>query len=431
MKVLKEVSCADFENGSLEAFVDGGKPPYKYNWSAAGKTNATLENVKAGSYSVTITDKLGETKFQTIELKNPPVMVVNVEIISQATVNNKDGVATASVTGGIGVYKKVWSTGETGDSSFLLGPGYQKLTITDDQGCVVNKPFVITEDIKEFNANILVVNSLKCAGDKNGSATLNINGGKPPYTVTWNLADLKGTELINLKKGKYIASVADSQGKSISTSMELSEPEVIKGQITVVQIPDLDSLNGKVTISVSGGTAPYSMIWDNGEIGENANSLSGGSHKVTLKDTNQCEIFTSFELEELVPELTVLIKTENEIACFGNKNGALSLDLMGGKKPFSIKWSNGLTTQNISSLSPGTYSVTVTDSKNKMVTAEKVLIEPQKLVVNNTFIRGASDEKGQNGKSSLIINGGSFPFVILWDNGNNKMSSRWFWCFIW
>jgi outer membrane protein OmpA-like peptidoglycan-associated protein len=166
------------------------------------------------------------------------------------------------------------------------------------------------------------------------------------------------------------------------------------------------------------------MIWDNGEIGENANSLSGGSHKVTLKDTNQCEIFTSFELEELVPELTVLIKTENEIACFGNKNGALSLDLMGGKKPFSIKWSNGLTTQNISSLSPGTYSVTVTDSKNKMVTAEKVLIEPQKLVVNTTFIRGASDEKGQNGKSSLIINGGSFPFVILWDNGSNQMFAQ-------
>jgi outer membrane protein OmpA-like peptidoglycan-associated protein len=424
MKVLKEVSCADFENGSLEAFVEGGKPPYKYNWSVAGKVNATLENVKAGSYAVTITDKLGETKFQTIELKNPPAIVVNVEIISQATVNNKDGVATASVTGGIGAYKKVWSTGETGDSSFLLGPGYQKLTVTDDQACIVNKPFVITEDIKDFNANILVVNALKCAGDKNGSATLNINGGKPPYTVKWNLSELTGTELINLKKGKYIASITDSQGKSVSTSLELIEPEEIKGQISVVQIPDLDSLNGKVTITVSGGTAPYSILWDNGEMGENANALSGGSHKVTVKDTNQCEIITSFELEELVPELILMVKTENEISCFGDKNGALSLDLVGGKKPFSIKWSNGSTNPNISSLSPGKYSVTVTDSKNKSVTAEKVLFEPAKLEVNTTFIRGASDEKGQNGKSSLLINGGSFPFVILWDNGNNQMFAQ-------
>jgi outer membrane protein OmpA-like peptidoglycan-associated protein len=289
---------------------------------------------------------------------------------------------------------------------------------------VVNKPFIITEDIKDFNANILVVNLLKCAGDKNGSATLNINGGKPPYNITWNLSDLKGTELINLKKGKYIASITDSQGKSISTSVELSEPEVIKGQISVVKIPELDSLNGSVSISVSGGTAPYSMIWDNGEMGENAISLSGGSHKVTIKDANQCEMVTSFELDELVPELTLMIKTENEIACFGDKNGALSLDIVGGKKPFSIKWSNGLTTPNISSLSPGTYSVTVTDSKNKSVTAEKVLIEPAKLEVNTTFIRGASDDKGQNGKSSLLINGGSFPFVIQWDNGNNQMFAQ-------
>lgn len=424
MKVLKEVSCADFENGSLEALVEGGKPPYKYNWSVAGKSNATLEYLRAGSYAVTITDKLGETKFQTIELKNPPAMVVNVEIIRQASVNNKDGVATASITGGIGAYKKVWSTGETGDSSFLLGPGYQKLTVTDDQGCVVNKPFVITEDIKDFNANILVVNSLKCAGDKNGYAKLNINGGKPPYNIKWNLSELTGTELINLKKGNYIASITDSQGKSISTSLEFTEPEVIKGQINVVEIPALDSLNGKVTLSVSGGTAPYSILWDNGEMGENAYALSAGPHKVTVKDTNQCEIITSFELDEIVPELTLMIKTDNEIACFGDKNGALSLDLVGGKKPFSIKWSNGSTNPNISSLSPGKYSVTVTDSKNKSVTAEKVLFEPSKLEVNTTFIRGASDDKGQNGKSSLLINGGSFPFVILWDNGNNQMFAQ-------
>jgi outer membrane protein OmpA-like peptidoglycan-associated protein len=206
--------------------------------------------------------------------------------------------------------------------------------------------------------------------------------------------------------------------------LELIEPEEIKGQISVVQIPDLDSLNGKVTITVSGGTAPYSILWDNGEMGENANALSGGSHKVTVKDTNQCEIITSFELEELVPELILMVKTENEISCFGDKNGALSLDLVGGKKPFSIKWSNGSTNPNISSLSPGKYSVTVTDSKNKSVTAEKVLFEPAKLEVNTTFIRGASDEKGQNGKSSLLINGGSFPFVILWDNGNNQMFAQ-------
>lgn len=159
---------------------------------------------------------------------------------------------------------------------------------------MVNKPFVITEDIKEFNANIIVVNSLKCAGDKNGSATLNINGGKPPYNVTWNIGELKGTELSNLKKGKYIASITDSQGKSISTSLELIEPEEIKGQISVVQIPDLDSLNGKVTITVSGGTAPYSILWDNGEMGDNANALTGGTHKVTVRDTNECEIVTSF-----------------------------------------------------------------------------------------------------------------------------------------
>ena len=424
LKVLKEVTCADYENGSIEALVEGGKPPYKYKWSVAGKSNAALENIKAGSYSLTITDLLGETKFQTIELKNPPVIAVNLEVIKQATVNSKDGMATSSITGGIGAFQKVWSSGEIGDTAFALAPGYQKLTVTDERACTVNKPFVITEDIKEFNANILVTNFLKCAGDNNGSATLNINGGKPPYTITWNVAGLKDLEISNLKKGIYIASITDSQGKSISASLDLKEPEVINAQFTIVQIPNLDSLNGLVNVAISGGTSPYKTVWDNSEIGESAKMLSGGKHFITIKDTNNCEFVKSFELDELVPDLSAMIKTDKEISCFGDKNGALSIEITGGKKPFNFKWSNGVTSQNISALAPGNYKVTITDSKNKTVEVEKLLIEPTKLEVNSSFIRGASDDKGQNGKSSLLINGGSFPFVIQWDNGNNQMFAQ-------
>lgn len=424
MKVLREVSCADFENGSVEALVTGGKPPYRYSWNISGKTAASLENLKAGSYAVTVTDKLGESKFQTIALINPPAIVVNVEIISQATVNSKNGVATASVSGGIGAYKKVWSTGETGDTAYLLGPGYQKLTISDERACSVNKPFVITEDIKEFNARIVVTDDLKCAGDKNGAARLIINGGKPPYAITWNIPDLKDTIITQLKKGTYMANITDSQGKTISTTLELPEPEAIKSQISVVQLPDLDSINGKVTVMISGGTEPYTILWDNGESGEGANALPGGKRTVTVRDTNNCLLNTSFELEEIIPELTLAVKTEKEISCFGDKNGELSLDIAGGKKPFSIKWSNGATTPTISALAPGKYMVTLTDSKNKTVIAEKILLEPAKLEVNTTFVRGASDNKSENGKSSLLINGGSFPFVIQWDNGNNQMFAK-------
>jgi outer membrane protein OmpA-like peptidoglycan-associated protein len=424
VKVSKEITCTDFENGSLEALATGGKPPYKYSWNIAGKTNATLENMKAGSYAVTITDKLGETKFQTIDLVNPPAIIVNLDIISQAVVNSKNGVATASVTGGVGAYKKIWSTGETGDTAFLLGPGYQKLTVTDERACTVNKPFVIVEDIKEFTAYIALTDTLKCAGDNHGAARLIINGGKPPYAISWNVAGIKDTLITQLKAGNYVASVTDSQGKSISARLELLEPEKITSQISIVQTPDLDSLNGKATVSISGGTAPYSIVWDNGEYGNSANALSGGKHTITIRDTNHCQFITTFDLEEIIPELMVSIKTEKEIACFGNKNGELTVDIVGGKKPFFVKWSNGATTTSISGLSPGKYSVTLTDSKNKSIVAEKILLEPSLLEVNTTFIRGASDNNRQDGKSSLLINGGSFPFVIQWDNGNNQMFAK-------
>lgn len=424
LKISKEITCANYENGSIESLVEGGKPPYKFNWSVPGKTTTLLENLKAGSYSLTVSDQLGETKVQTIELINPAVIVVNLEVIKPASVNSQDGMATASIKGGVGAFQKVWSSGETGDTAFTLAPGYQKLTITDERACTVNKPFVITEDIKEFNANILVTNSLKCAGDNNGSATLNIKGGKPPYAIAWNAVGLKDLEISNLKKGKYTASITDSQGKNITATLDLMEPQALNAQISIVQIPDLDSLNGKVSVMVSGGTNPYKIIWDNGEMGEMANLLSSGKHSVIIRDTNNCEFKTYFELDELVPELTAIVKTEKEISCFGDKNGALNIEITGGKKPFTFKWSNGASTQNISALPPGNYKVSVTDSKNKTVQAEKLLIEPSKLEVNTTFIRGASDENGQNGKSSLLINGGSFPFVIKWDNGNNQMFAK-------
>jgi outer membrane protein OmpA-like peptidoglycan-associated protein len=424
LSVSKEITCANFENGVLEAIVEGGKPPFSYKWSIAGKSNPIVDNLKAGEYSLTITDQLGETQFQTIELKNPSSIQINLEVIKQATVNLQDGMAFASVSGGVGAYQKVWSSGETGDTAVALAPGYQKLTVTDERSCTANKPFVITEDIKDFNANIRVTSSLKCAGDTDGTADLLINGGKPPYKIVWNTPGLKDTEISNLKKGRYIAIISDSQGKSISASLELQEPEALKAQISVIQTPQLDSLDGKVSLAITGGSEPYRVVWDNGETGPEANMMAAGKHTVIVKDTANCELKTSFELDEIVPELSASLITDREISCFGDKDGALSLDITGGKKPFTFKWSNGATSPNIRDLSPGTYRVTLTDSKNKSVITEKSLVEPVLLVVNTSFIRGASDAQANNGKSSLLINGGSFPFAIKWDNGNNQMFAK-------
>lgn len=125
--------------------------------------------------------------------------------------------------------------------------------------------------------------------------------------------------------------------------------------------------NGTANATVIGGTAPYAYIWSNGSSLSNLTNLASGSYSVTVTDNLGCVVssqLTVFQPSALIGNIAT---TPDD----GSNIGAINLTPQGGTQPYSYLWSTAATSQDISGLAAGIYSVTITDAHGcvKVVTS--------------------------------------------------------------
>ena len=130
-----DVSCYLDTDGTATVSVIGGQPGYTYLWSN-GQTNATITNLEAGSYTVTITDGAGCIGIQTIAIISPPELQLTT-VSTEVTPNGNDGTATVTATGGTLPYQYIWSNGQMIATATGLSVGNYFVTVIDDNGCFV------------------------------------------------------------------------------------------------------------------------------------------------------------------------------------------------------------------------------------------------------------------------------------------------------
>ena len=118
--------------------------------------------------------------------------------------------------------------------------------------------------------------------------------------------------------------------------------------------------SGSVDLTPSGGTAPYTYAWSNGEITQDIDNLAAGTYDVTVTDANGCTAMISQTITE--PPLIDVSGLITETTCGLTASGAIDITATGGTGTLTYSWSNGETTEDISGLDPGMYSVTVTDA---------------------------------------------------------------------
>ncbi len=132
--------------------------------------------------------------------------------------------------------------------------------------------------------------------------------------------------------------------------------------------------DGSVDLTVSGGTAPFTYAWDNGETTEDISALAAGTYNVTITDANGCTATASAVVGE--PTLLAGSAVATDALCNGAADGTVDLTVSGGTAPFTYAWSNGETTEDISTLAAGTYNVTITDANGCTATASATVNEP-------------------------------------------------------
>ncbi len=306
----KKINCNGHQDASLSADVSGGKQPYTYTWSGAGKEFKTesLKEVAAGMYTLNITDATGAKISKQYEITEPKLLKVTADDIKPASTGNEDGEATINVTGGTVPYVAMSISSIAGGTSFKadkLGPGLHQVVVSDAAGCTAEVTFSVTETIMPLTVTIKQTNPIRCYYDKDAILEASAKGGKPPYTYTWTNGQ-SGPSISNLGAGNYSVAIVDATGQKATIAYELKAPPAMTVEIANLRSATNDRLNdGKGEIVVKNGVSPFKYSWGSGETTEKAVKLPVGTGKVLVTDANGCTANGDYTVNaKVLPELT-------------------------------------------------------------------------------------------------------------------------------
>jgi len=418
----KPVTCAGKNDGVLVISVSGGKPPYTNSWDKLGAKGGILSGVRAGSYTFSVKDATGAGVSREYSLPEPKELTVAISTESPATLNQKDGKAALNFSGGTPEYSFAWDNGEKGLRATQLSSGKHSATVTDANGCQTTAVIDVPERIPALSVEIGLATPLKCFGSPDAALMLNINGGKAPFQYRWNDASLKGDKPSGLKAGVYAVTVSDVAGNTASAELEIKSPPALKANVALLALADSEKANGKARVQASGGTAPYTYAWDNGESTADATRLNAGKRQVTVRDTNGCSSIATIEIPENIQPLTAELSLKSGISCHGQKTAALNAAVKGGKPPYQLSWSNGKTGSELNQLGSGEYTLKVSDALGNEASAAFNIPEPPAILVELSTVFGAGPNP--DGQATLRATGGSGGFTYAWSNSETTPDAK-------
>jgi gliding motility-associated-like protein len=416
--VSVDPTCFGGSDGTATVTAAGGAPPYTYLWSSNG-TAALETGLSAGIYTVTVTDVNGCVIIESDTL-NDPAKITNVETIVEASCNGVcDGSISLVSSTGLAPYTYAWSNAMTGASVTGLCAGTYTVTTTDANSCSIIDTFIVG-DPTIIAATVSITGTISCNGICDGEMTAVATGGTAPYTMTWSNGGI-GNIAVGLCAGTHTVTVTDAGGCTTTANMTITEPSAITSTVTAVDA-NCGACDGTITMSgtAGGDGGPYTYAWSNGESTIGISSLCAGVYDVTITDGNGCNTVISTPISNVGgPTSTTMTKVD--ASCNGVCDGSISTTPVGGTAPYTYVWSNGGTTGSETNLCAGIYFVTVTDANGCVFIGTDTIVEPT-LIINTDVIVDASCNAVCDGTITLTTSGGTGPYTYAWSNGNTGSS---------
>jgi gliding motility-associated-like protein len=373
ISVLQDVLCFGDSNGIAEIAISGGIMPYTILWdsTANDQNTAIATQLPSAFISVMVSDS-NNCEFNDQVFISQPDSALLVEAYSSEIdcFGNANALAGVDVFGGTAPYTYLWSpTNETSSEIDNLGPGQYSVLISDAHDCVDSSSFLFTEP-SLLSAQVTST-PVVCFGDSNGSATLVVSGGTPPYTYQWNDPALQDNAMAtDLAPGSYMYIIYDSNLCADSGYADITEPSPILIQSSNDLEVCVDELV-ELSAQASGGVGPLAYFWSNG-LG------LGQTQTISAYDdiTYYVQAFDSLGCSSGYDSVFVGVKNIYLDSLFVFNGGAICLGesssieagFNGQDPPYSYMWNDNLGNSfgpiQVSPADSTWYTFTVTDQCN-------------------------------------------------------------------
>ena len=408
-------NCNGQCNGVVTTSVSGGTPNYTVNVN--GNIGNIVSNLCAGTYTATVTDFKGCSKTQTVAITTPPAITLTITNGTVSCAGSCNGTVSVTPTGGTAGYVFSWNTAPTQTTQTASGlcVGSYIANVTDALGCIastvanVSQPAVLTVSISNVQPSCNV-----CIG----SASANGIGGTGPYTYSWSPGGQTSQTASNLCIGIQTVTVTDSKGCVASQTVQIIQTVILLTTTNGASLTCNNACTGIATANPSGGTGPgtYSYTWTPSlQSTQTATALCAGMHTITVKDANGCSNTSTVNFVN-PPAITLTVNKTN-VTCNGLCNGTASVLATGGTGTLSYLWQPGnLTSQSVSGLCPGDYTLTVSDANNCSQTQTLTITETNSLIATFTFTNPTTCTSS-DGAIAAVISGGTPNYSITWSPG--------------
>lgn len=436
----QNISCFGDNNGQLEATVYGGVrfrtgTPYLVSWigpNGFSSSNMRLTNLAQGEYILTVSDSLGIEITNKYIVEQPEKLTIKTEHFADANCSGVNMAAIdVSVSGGKGKYTFKWVKNnilfsDTEDIK-ALQQGKYELTVTDENECIAISEIYTIHDFDPITIEVATQENNNCFGGANGSIKVNVKGGNKfeeseniyGYKFSWkgsgNFTN-SDKDINNLISGVYELTVTDKTGCTASLQVNISQATEIVVTPYTTPVSCFGKNDATITLSVEGGKAPYTAEWSNFATGLYQENVSPGEYTIKVIDANKCEKNIVVKIEE--ESRFTVIPTIRQISCNGAKDGSIQLSIKSNRSTMKVKWADGSTAGNErNNLSPGIYSVEVSDGGPCIITNSFVISEPTKLSVSADIKNAFGCDAANSGSVKVNVTGGKAPYTYQWSNG--------------
>ena len=453
-------STFEGSDGWIRAEITGGTAmadgSYNYSWrdengndisgqstaslTADGTYQVELDNLPSGTYYLTVEDAnysdattkdgctvldSSFTLFEPIEATIEEVLPISCNSANTFENPYSDGVLIATVQGGVPFetgqpytyhWKKQDASGnwqalpnQTSEIAADLSVGNYALNVEDSIGNVIgvyqgSTLVEATDVLYDFQQpELLTVNlsstAISCGAGNDGTATVGVSGGSGNYSLQWSNGAITETTT-GLIAGTYFVHVMDERGCEATGQVTIEQPGGLDIAVTVQDAPSCTGgANGAVEINVTGGSPPYTYLWNTGDTGTAINGLTAGTYRVQMTDANGCVAFKEVTLED--PEPIIVDLGEDRTLCGGQE---LALDISIDDPGATYLWQSDTgfnsTSSQVSLSQAGTYTATVT-TVNGCTGSDTIVIATSAADIDSEFVIST---QGFVGEDIVLVN---------------------------